>query len=129
LRHEEVEPESILGTCIAAIPEEEIARMVATALQNVEVEQYDEVISVVYESLDLMGLDPIPLMSEGLARSGIWQTLEDLNRNGIVDPLENSLERVTLTTREFGVEDPEAVEVVERQEVNRVVNEPVASES
>ena len=115
LRQTDVEPEMVLSTCMSVVPESEIANMLATALQNVKEDMYARVISSVYESISA-DVDPLPLMSLGIANSGVWETLEDLNNNEIFDVLENSISDVSLNLRDI-VSEPVSVEVLILEEV------------
>ncbi len=64
-------PEPILSTCIAVVPEDAIARLLALALANADESYYDRIIASAFDTVDSLEMNAISLVSKGLAQSGI----------------------------------------------------------
>jgi hypothetical protein len=64
-------PESILGTCLAVVPEQELSRMLASALTSAESSMHTRIVESVYDVAETMDFDAINLVEEGILLSGV----------------------------------------------------------
>ena len=73
-----VRPEPIIGTCIAVVPEDAIARLLAVAFANADESFYHRIITSAFNTVDSLEMNALSLVSNGLVQSGITVNGQEL---------------------------------------------------
>jgi hypothetical protein len=95
---ENARPEPIIIVCLSMLPKDAIPRVIAAALSSTNETMYGRILMSAYETTEILGMDALALVTEGLAQSGLTINGETMNLQSAFNIVGELVAPTTLTS-------------------------------